>query len=466
MNPLDNVVVAMVSGGAAWAEACAAALRAAGASVRVCSPEIDMWAALSGGQTDAVVLADMAGPIGVARVAEMLADEPRTARLPKLLLVGPDESTPGKVFLKTGMTVVSAAADARVLVAAVADLAQLPPRSRSDDEYASGPRLNALRKQIQATSHDTRALLGIIVGFACNLRDGVAGPVTDAQRDHVRRILDAASDATNLLERATAPVSDVPPPSSSLGAESLGAKGRRENQRTHVDLARIVTAVGGLFEEVALERGIAVRIRGDEPAIVWADAMQVKQVVTNLVSNAIKFTPRGGRIEIVARKAKPEGASGSDLREQCEIVVQDSGPGVPEPSREKIFEYGTRLVDDAGIPGSGVGLYVVKSLVGLHRGSVKVDQGDLGGARFAVTLPIDLRSRARSNVLVVREGEEVLRLIEMLAQEDGVTARPLLPQDDWQKLLAQCEALLVVPGDEREDTALSRALDRLRRQLP
>jgi len=229
-------------------------------------------------------------------------------------------------------------------------------------------------------SHETRALLAVMLGFACNMRDGLCGELTAEQRVAVERIVAATQNAAALLERA--------PPSASAPHSA-----RRGPQRVLVQLDRLVTDTTALFAEVARDARVTLGVEYTEPLAVWCDPVQVKQAVVNLVVNALKFTPTGGKVEVLVERSAPSRPQGFEARTSALVIVKDSGPGVHAADRERIFERGVRLARDAAVAGRGIGLSVVRDVAADHRGSVRVEDSPLGGAAFILKLPIDLRRR-------------------------------------------------------------------------
>lgn len=113
-----------------------------------------------------------------------------------------------------------------------------------------------------------------------------------------------------------------------------------------------------------------------------ADPARFRQVLTNLVGNAAKHSPPGGTVRIEAATDGPH----------VVIAVEDEGPGIPEPDRERVFERFVRL--DRGAAGIGLGLYIPRALVEAMGGTIAVEDGPVG-ARLAVRLPVD-GDRARA----------------------------------------------------------------------
>jgi signal transduction histidine kinase len=156
--------------------------------------------------------------------------------------------------------------------------------------------------------------------------------------------------------------------------------GRIELEPQALDTCSVVrgalSAVSNLFES----RGTTVQLDVPEslPPLL-GDRRRVEQILTNLLSNAAKYTPRGGLVQVAARAD-----NGHVL-----LSVADNGPGVPEAEREIVFDkfYRGRQAIRDGEAGSGLGLAIVKSLVELHGGSIHVEGNQPRGARFVVSLP-------------------------------------------------------------------------------
>ncbi len=155
---------------------------------------------------------------------------------------------------------------------------------------------------------------------------------------------------------------------------SLADAGKLELTFAPCDLAALVKDVIAGFEPRAGAKGVRLEVCADE-APLSGDAARLRQVITNLLDNALKFTPEGGCITAVV---KTEGESVS-------LSVQDTGPGLDEGVEMRIFERFYHPDDDAS--GSGLGLAIVKLLVEHHGGRVEVKNALEGGAVFQVSLP-------------------------------------------------------------------------------
>ncbi len=152
-----------------------------------------------------------------------------------------------------------------------------------------------------------------------------------------------------------------------------------------VDLADFTRQVGSMFSSVAGRRGLALRLDlPDEPVVALADEEKLEQIVSNLLSNAVKFTPSGGTITL-GLAADPTGDSW-----RLRWTVADTGIGIPADHLTKVFDR-FHQVDDSATrsgEGSGVGLALVKELVGLIGGEITVESSPGSGAMFTVRLSL------------------------------------------------------------------------------
>ncbi|WP_376693036.1 ATP-binding protein [Wenzhouxiangella sp. EGI_FJ10409] len=158
--------------------------------------------------------------------------------------------------------------------------------------------------------------------------------------------------------------------------------GRMPLRLARVDLAGIVRGVVDRFALQAKLRGIELITEGVEQALVMAcDQAHVDTMLANLLSNALKFTPDGGRI-VIRLDAGPD---------RIELSVRDSGPGVDPRDRQAIFErYRQGELTSESSPGTGIGLALVRELAELHGGSARLDESCEPGACFVLAIPSNL----------------------------------------------------------------------------
>lgn len=164
-----------------------------------------------------------------------------------------------------------------------------------------------------------------------------------------------------------------------LDAAKLEA-GRMTIDYTRLDLGGLIRVVGSQFSSLATERGIEYAIEVPEFLEAEGDGEKIQRILLNLLSNAFKFTPDGGRVLLCLREEDG----------QAVIEVRDNGPGVPANMREIVFERFRQVEGSAQrrYGGTGLGLAIVKEFAELHGGSAGVDEASGGGASFVVRLPL------------------------------------------------------------------------------
>jgi signal transduction histidine kinase len=128
---------------------------------------------------------------------------------------------------------------------------------------------------------------------------------------------------------------------------------------------------------VATRRRVALAFEGDLDAHLHADPAKLRQAIDNLLANALKFTPRGGRVR-VSIEAKAGNVA---------FDVSDSGPGIPEPERATIFDRYRQGKTGRTAGGAGLGLAIAKGIAEAHGGSISVGDSELGGAHFRLVVP-------------------------------------------------------------------------------
>jgi len=249
-------------------------------------------------------------------------------------------------------------------------------------------RASRLKSQFLARmSHELRTPLSAIIGFSDLLLEGTAGELGSEQREDVQQI----GGAGRVLLDVINDILDL----SRIEAGRMRLEVRRIRLRTL--LADVASALRPLAREKALELRVEVG-SGDPP--VMADALRVRQVVTNLVSNALKFTQRGG---VTVRLQA--------LAEEVEVSVHDTGVGIPREALDSVFDEFTQVESRARpqLGGSGLGLSIARGLVHLHGGSIGVESEVGAGSRFWFRLPAAKRAARGRPVRSLPSGEGVAR---------------------------------------------------------
>lgn len=392
----EEIVVGVVGEGDSAARATIfEVLAAAGAEAVACTQATAISKAIA---LDALVFDVGNDPETLLPVAVALAGDPRTRWMPRVVVVGSEITAPR--IAPFGPAVILAGDAPRDVVAATTTTTLEEVRAKkalvrlaqetTDELRLLEETLSKVERDGTALSHDARVLFGVILGFACNLRDGFGGPITPEQKQQLINIVEASNDASALLDHYAEDLQEKLPRAS----EPLRASVPRVTSRRHNDLGELVRGTVSLFHGAASAKGIQLRTDAARAVHSWCDAMQVKQALVNLVSNALKFTPAGGRIEVSARFGPPSSArNGSSARRDIEIVVSDTGPGIPRTDRERIFERGVRLARDTQTPGTGLGLAIVRDVMDLHGGTVRIEDTPGGGTSIVLVFPVDLRTR-------------------------------------------------------------------------
>jgi signal transduction histidine kinase len=216
------------------------------------------------------------------------------------------------------------------------------------------------RSFLMSVSHELRTPLTAIRGHVEAIREGI---VTEPEQ--VRASLDIVAAETDRLERLVGDVLDL----AKLQAHRFTVR------HEEVDLERVLDQAYGAFAEEARRREIDYRVSGrDKAPVIVSDGDRVLQVITNLLSNAFRWTPDGGRIEL-------------ELVESNGVVavdVLDSGPGVPPSQRARIFE--AFVSDDA--EGTGLGLPIARELAVALGGGIELGPDTRMGSRFRLVLPV------------------------------------------------------------------------------
>ncbi|MGL5195371.1 MAG: ATP-binding protein, partial [Chroococcales cyanobacterium] len=236
--------------------------------------------------------------------------------------------------------------------------------------YGQLKQLDELKSQFFANvSHELRTPLALILGPTQKLL--AEDYLLEEQR---RDLLVIERNARMLLKQ----VNDL------LDISKLEA-GKMELAAVSLDLGSLIRQVAANFDALALEREITLTVKTPESLKTRLDRQKIERVVLNLLSNAFKFTPPGGKIDC---SLSLEGGEGT--HNPVTIAIQDSGPGVPSQGRETIFERFSQIEGGSTrrFGGTGLGLAIVKEFVELHQGTITVSDAPLGGAMFTVQLPV------------------------------------------------------------------------------
>ena len=234
---------------------------------------------------------------------------------------------------------------------------------RAKEEAERGSRF---KDQFLSTmSHELRTPLNAVLGFSDLLADASYGPLNDRQRRYVEHIHTGGKHLLSLI-------SDI------LDLSKIEA-GRMELTNESLRVESIFGEVLSVMRPLADKKSQSLSKNSQSGLVVRADSVRFKQVLMNLLGNAIKFTPKDGSIELGAHLA------GGRVR----VEVRDNGPGIPPAEQKRIFEAFYRLRESGKkTEGTGLGLAITHRLVELHGGELTLDS-ELGkGSWFYFSLPV------------------------------------------------------------------------------
>jgi len=220
---------------------------------------------------------------------------------------------------------------------------------------------------VSNVSHELKTPLTAIESLAENILDGVTGPLTRKQASYMTGIKESAERLARLIN--------------DLLDLSVIEAGRTGLKPTSFSMASLLHEVTDTLKPVAEAKLIDLEIASTNGnSIAWADRDKITQVLTNLVGNAVKFTPNRGKVTM---KVSP--TSG----EWLEVSITDTGPGIPPEEASKIFDefYQMSQPGREKSKGVGLGLAISKKLVEMHGGKIQVKSIFGSGSSFSFTVP-------------------------------------------------------------------------------
>ena len=244
---------------------------------------------------------------------------------------------------------------------------------------------------VSNVSHELRTPLTAIRMSVDNLLDGVTGEISLMLQRYLTRV-------KGNTERLVRLITDL------LDLSRIEA-GRIELQRTAVSLGDIIQEVVESLRPMAAAKELELAVvPTDGPLLAFADRDKLQQILINLMGNAVKFTPPGGRVMVTARSLDSWGLGSAGSSEPArppadppispdaggvEIAIEDTGEGIPPEELGTIFEkfHQVRHNGQAKAQGTGLGLAIAKSLIELHGGRISVESRVGRGSRFVFTLP-------------------------------------------------------------------------------
>ena len=229
---------------------------------------------------------------------------------------------------------------------------------------------------VSVASHELKTPINVILGYLQLLDEGLYGGLTERQREVVATLAAQGQSLARLVQQL-------------LDISRFEAGGGRIEVR-EITLGDFVSELEAAFHVLAHQREITFRVfHGDAlPAHVVWDPDRMNEVLGNLLSNAFKFTERGGRVDLEVT------GDGDDVR----MVVRDTGAGIPASQLQHVFRkfYQADNQAAASLKGTGLGLAIAKEIIEAHGGAITVDSTPGVGTTFCVQLPCDARRRRPS----------------------------------------------------------------------
>ena len=220
---------------------------------------------------------------------------------------------------------------------------------------------------VSVASHELKTPINVILGYLQLLEEGVYGPLTPRQREILGTLMVQGQSLSRLVQQL-------------LDISRFEAGGGKLDVR-EVELPQFVAELESAFHVLALQRGIAFRVvRGaDLPPVVRWDGDRMNEVVGNLLSNAFKFTERGGTVELEVLSTAGN----------VQMLVRDTGAGIPPSQLPHVFRkfYQADNQEAASLKGTGLGLAIAKEIVEAHGGSITVDSTPGIGTTFCILMP-------------------------------------------------------------------------------
>lgn len=277
---------------------------------------------------------------------------------------------------------------------------------------------NQAKSQFVANmSHELRTPLTAIVAYSNVMSDSILGPINAQQKDALDAIFRSAQHLKELID-------DV------LDISKVEA-GKTKPEPAAISLHETLTYVFKLMHQTAVGKGVKLLpYKSDKDVKLFVDPRQIRQALLNLISNAIKYTPTGGEVQITTE-------SGSD---KIKIMITDSGIGIPEQDVSRLFERYERGSDNFSKDqkGTGIGLSLTKNLVELNNGKIGVESTFGQGSTFWILIPradelpevenaVNLSGKRRAlncrldglHVLIIDDNESTCEVLEMILMQVG-----------------------------------------------
>ncbi len=314
---------------------------------------------------------DMPDPDGI-KICRQLAGDPQLKHIPKILWTEKNDSQDIIDGINAGFEdFVAKSADPRILLVRIKSMLRIKKlHDKKIEDLRELKKLNQFKNEIiLMLNHDLRVPINNIKGYNYAILDGQLGKISKEQRKIFKMQQDSLKRMMNLIN-------------SILNLKQIEA-GKFIAKKEPVDIIKIVKTLKQelkpVFEKKGIEFSIENTIKNSHMKI---DPAKISQVFQNLLQNAVKFTPEGGKIRFIIKIY---------CKDNVEFKIIDSGKGIPEDKLRKIFDpFYTKdeSEEKRKITGLGVGLYICKKIVNIHGGKIKAYSEGIGkGTTFTIRLP-------------------------------------------------------------------------------
>jgi CheY-like chemotaxis protein len=214
-------------------------------------------------------------------------------------------------------------------------------------------------------------------------------------------------------------------------------------RREPCELAEILRTTVDSLRTVAMEAQVMLALEGEQSAVVTGDPDRLVQVFTNLISNAVRFSPRGETVTVTLRTTPTSVA----------VFVTDRGPGIPLEFRRRIFGKFQQADPAGSAGGAGLGLAIVRAIVERHGGSIRFDSAPGHGTTFITELPYTAPvaaptpGQSEHRLLVLDDDRDMLSVLRSLCEPLGAVTAVGSPNEAWQALTsAAYDAIVMDPS--------------------
>jgi signal transduction histidine kinase/CheY-like chemotaxis protein len=289
-------------------------------------------------------------------------------------------------------------------------------------------------------SHELRTPLTAIVGYSSVLADGVFGELTEKQKDALGAITRSSEHLKNLID-------DV------LNLARIES-GKENPEPTRVAIKDLLPHAHKLMLQTAIGKGVAlqpIRVAEDIASkVLWVDQKHIHQIIINLMSNAVKYTPRGGQVWLTV----------DELGDKLRISVHDNGVGIPPAKLAKLFERFERGEDaySKSQEGTGIGLNLTRHLVEINGGRIGVESTEGKGSTFWILLPL----ADEQSVNVVSKGVEAPGV--QRARLDGLSTLVVDDNKDTCEVLRQ--VLIAAGASVRTANSVREGITAMQEEAP